>query len=64
MTSIAERVCQEIVKQQMFQVYSDTKDAQFTVTFKPNAVEQLEALISDEIALRAEAWLREQKEAK
>ncbi len=64
MVSIAERVCQEIVKQNMLQVYSSHPHAVFTVTFKPNAIEQLEALISEEIATRTSQWLRENKKTK
>lgn len=47
--SIAQRVCEEIVKQNLLQVYSTHPDAKFTVEIKPHAVEQLEALITEMI---------------
>lgn len=59
--SIAQRVVDEILRQQMFQVYSDNPDARFTVAFKPNATEQLEAVIADQLAVLGRLYFDQQQ---
>lgn len=47
MSSLAQLIVQEIVKQNMLQAYSSNPDVTFTFEFKANAVEQLDALITE-----------------
>lgn len=57
MSSLAQLIVQEIVKQNMLQAYSSNPDTQFTFEFRANAVEQLEALITDYLFEGGKAYL-------